>query len=91
MFRKRQLHVELQDNSKEIIKLKCQPHQRISGISQKSNSMSEITKLICCLMKQHGSCTCTVIDATQHLLKVLAHDKFSGFQLVAVYRSNHTV
>ena len=28
--------------------------------------------------------TCTVIDAAQNLLKVLAHDKFSGFQSVAV-------
>ena len=36
MFKKRQLHVELQNNSKEIINVKndCgQPHQRISGDS----------------------------------------------------------
>ena len=85
MFKKRQLHVELQNNSKEIINVKnddCgQPHQRISGDSQKSKEITNV------LLSDTAWLTCTVIDAAQDLLKVVAHDKFSGFQSVAVGRT----
>ena len=84
MFKKRQLNVKLQSNP-EIIHLEndnCgQPHQKISGSSQKSNSKLEISKV---LLNETSWLTCTVIDAAQHLLKVLADDKFSGFQSVTV-------
>ena len=36
------------------------------------------------LLNETAWLTCTVIDAAQRLLKMLAHDKFSGFQSVVV-------
>ena len=77
MFNKRQLHVHLQNNSKEIINVENddygQPYQRISGDSQKSKEITNV------LLNDTAWLTCTVIDAGQDLLRVVAHDKFGGF------------
>lgn len=85
MFNKRQLHVHLQNNSKEIINVENddygQPHQRISGDSQKSKEITNV------LLNDTAWLTCTVIDAAQDLLRVVAHDKFGGFQSVTVGRT----
>ena len=85
MFKKRQLDVELQDNPKEVIDLgndDCgRSCQRISSGSQKSKEITNV------LLNDTAWLTCTVIDAAQHLLQVIASDKFSGFQSVAVGRT----
>ena len=81
MFKKRQLNVKSQSNP-EIISLEDdQLHLKISGSSQRSNSKLEISNI---LLNETSWLTCTVIDEAQHLLKVLADNKFGGFQSVSV-------
>ena len=58
-----------------------QPHEKISAGSQKTDPTTEIRNI---LLSDTAWLTCTVVDAAQHLLEVMADGQCSGFQSVAV-------